>query len=242
MNFDISSISLGYQNGELKPKDIANQVEAMFMELLIESMENSVEAEGGLYGDSASSEIYRGLFRQELAIALSSDLETPLRYQLEEAIARASSEAGSPEAGAYGTTTPATVSPTVSGEVGGRAAEGMLAPGRTLPVDGRITSVPGWREDPITGERRHHDGIDIAAPEGTPVRATETGRVVESGPRGSYGNTVVVETSNGRRMLYAHNQVNTVRVGDVVRAGDVIALVGSTGRSTGPHVHFEVTE
>lgn len=212
MNFDISSISAGYANGELKPADIANQVEAMFMELLIESMEQSVEAEDGLYGDSASSEIYRGLFRQELASALSADLETPLRYQLEEAISRAASEAGD-----------------------GNSLE-------LLPVEGRITSVPGWREDPITGGRRFHRGTDIAAPEGTPVRATETGKVVESGVRGTFGNTVVVETTNGRRLLHAHNQINTVSVGDIVRAGDVIALVGTTGRSTGPHVHFEVTE
>ncbi len=226
MNFDISSISAGYANGELKPSDIANQVEAMFMELLIESMEQSVEAEGGLYGDSASSEIYRGIFRQELAIALSADLETPLRYQLEEAIARAASQSSISEG-------------VDAGSGRGAAPESLPA---VLPVDGRITSVPGWREDPITGERRFHRGTDIAAPEGTPVRATETGRVVESGLRGTFGNTVVVETAGGRQLLYAHNQVNTVSVGDVVRAGDVIALVGSTGRSTGPHIHFEVSE
>jgi len=230
MNFDVSSISAGYANGELKPADIANQVEAMFMELLIKSMEDSVEADGGLYGDSASSEIYRGLFRQELAVALSADLETPLRYQLEEAIARASSEAGVSE-------------PAVGVDLGNVRVAGpderALEP---LPVEGPITSAPGWREDPLTGERRFHRGTDIAAPAGTPVRVTEAGRVVESGPRGTFGNTVVVETANGRRLLFAHNQANTVSVGDLVRAGDVIALVGSTGRSTGPHVHFEVTE
>jgi len=66
------------------------------------------------------------------------------------------------------------------------------------------------------------------------------GRVVESGSKGSFGNTVVVETNDGRKMLYGHNNQNFVQVGDWVSCGDIIAEVGSTGRATGPHVHFEV--
>ena len=216
MNFDISNIRNAYQSGEMKPAEVAKQVEAMFMEILIKSMEKSVEAEGGLYGDSATSEIYRGMFRQELAFALSSDLQSPLRQQLEEAISERSSAASQPVP--------------------------SIEPASQLPVDGTISSARGWRRDPISGEMKFHYGTDIAAPEGTPIKATESGRVVESGSKGGYGNAVVVETSDGHKMLYAHNLENRVEVGDTVRRGDVIALVGSTGRSTGPHVHFEVTE
>jgi murein DD-endopeptidase MepM/ murein hydrolase activator NlpD len=110
-----------------------------------------------------------------------------------------------------------------------------------MPVSGVISSPIGWRQDPINGQMRFHKGIDIAAPAGTLVKAVAGGTVVESGDRGGYGNTVVIETDDGRRMLFAHNELNFVRVGERVEQGDAIARVGSTGRATGPHVHFEVT-
>jgi murein DD-endopeptidase MepM/ murein hydrolase activator NlpD len=109
-----------------------------------------------------------------------------------------------------------------------------------LPVAGQITSLRGWRLDPVNGELRFHAGVDIAAMAGSPVRAVADGRVVESGAKGGYGNSVVVETDDGRTMLYAHNHRNLVQAGDRVTRGDAIALVGATGRATGPHVHFEV--
>jgi murein DD-endopeptidase MepM/ murein hydrolase activator NlpD len=107
-------------------------------------------------------------------------------------------------------------------------------------VDGRVTSQEGWRRDPINGHTKYHAGTDIAAPAGTPIRAVEPGRVIESGVKGGYGNTVVIQTEDGRKMLYAHNRQNLVQVGDWVSRGESVAEVGSTGRSTGPHVHFEV--
>ncbi len=218
MDLDISSITNQVQAGEMGPKEIASQVQAMFMEVLLKTMEDSVEAEGGLYGDSSTSDIYRGMLRQELAIAMSNDLDGPLVQELEKAIRERSATA-------------ATAVP---------VAESTSA--RSLPVNGRVSSPEGWRRDPITGEVRYHRGTDIAAPNGTPIQAVSSGRVVESGKKGGYGNAVVVEVDDGRKMLYAHNLVNHVKVGDRVRQGEVIAQVGSTGRSTGPHVHFEVTE
>lgn len=85
-----------------------------------------------------------------------------------------------------------------------------------------------------------HDGIDIRAPEGTPVQAAERGRVVFSGTRRGYGNTVVIRHPNGVKTVYAHNQSNWVEVGQAVRRGEVIATVGRTGRTTGSVLHFEV--
>lgn len=108
-----------------------------------------------------------------------------------------------------------------------------------LPVSGHITSGVGMRIDPIDGVWRHHNGIDIAVPTGTPVNAVAGGTVIYSGLRSGYGYTVLLEHDNGMITLYGHNSQNTVSPGQAIKKGDTIALAGSTGRSTGPHVHFE---
>ncbi len=108
-----------------------------------------------------------------------------------------------------------------------------------LPIQGVITSLTGLRHDPIDGMLRFHQGVDIAIPEGTLVKPVAAGTVVFSGWRSGYGNTVVVQHSDGMTTLYAHNRLNTVKLGDAVDRETAIALSGSTGRSTGPHLHFE---
>ncbi|ACL65943.1 Peptidase M23 [Anaeromyxobacter dehalogenans 2CP-1] len=116
-----------------------------------------------------------------------------------------------------------------------------VAPGAlAAPLLGRLTSAFGPRADPLTGAATRHDGVDVAAPEGTPVRAPAAGVVVRAGPRGGYGNAVEVDHGGGLLTLYGHAAEVRVRPGQVVAAGDELALVGSTGRSTGPHLHFEV--
>jgi murein DD-endopeptidase MepM/ murein hydrolase activator NlpD len=109
-----------------------------------------------------------------------------------------------------------------------------------FPAEGKITSRYGLRYDPIDGRLKHHNGVDIAMPEGSPIRSVAAGRVVFSGFSSGYGKTVIVEHENGLTSLYAHNSINLVKVGDVVDERKVIALSGSTGRSTGPHLHFEL--
>lgn len=110
-----------------------------------------------------------------------------------------------------------------------------------LPVEnGVITSGVGLRVDPFgSGKLVFHHGVDIAVPVGTPVKATRKGHVVFAGERNGYGATVVVEHSNGDRTLYGHNSLLRVKRGDPVDAGTVIAFSGNSGRSTGPHVHYE---
>lgn len=110
---------------------------------------------------------------------------------------------------------------------------------RDLPVQGRITSVAGFRDDPIDGKLRHHNGLDIAAPTGTPVKPVASGTVIFSGWKPGYGNTVVLEHDDGMTTVYAHHSSNNVSEGTQVNRDTVIALTGSTGRSTGPHLHFE---
>ena len=107
------------------------------------------------------------------------------------------------------------------------------------PVGGVITSGVGMRIDPIDGKLRHHNGIDIAIPEGTPVTSVAPGVVVYSGQRPGYGYTVLVEHYSGMISLYGHNSRLEAIQGQAVDRDTVIALSGNTGRSTGPHLHFE---
>ncbi|GAB2490288.1 M23 family metallopeptidase [Arenimonas alkanexedens] len=109
-----------------------------------------------------------------------------------------------------------------------------------MPAPGYISSRYGGRNDPFGRGRSHHQGIDIDANTGDPVTAAAEGVVSFSGIRGGYGNVVEIDHGNGYKTLYAHNSANLVKVGDVVRSGQRIARVGSTGRSTGSHLHFEV--
>lgn len=110
------------------------------------------------------------------------------------------------------------------------------------PVSGRISSSYGYRTHPRTGLRQFHTGVDISVPRGSEVRATADGIVSFAGWTTNSGNVVVIEHGYGFSTAYAHNQRNIVKVGDRVRRNDPIALSGSTGRSTGPHVHYEVWE
>ena len=106
------------------------------------------------------------------------------------------------------------------------------------PVQGRISSDYGYRQ--IFGGLNFHRGVDIPAPMGTAVHAAADGTVIFAGVKGSYGNLVIIDHGNGFETLYGHNSGFLVKAGDVVKRGQTIAAVGSTGRSTGPHCHFEV--
>ncbi len=108
------------------------------------------------------------------------------------------------------------------------------------PVGGTITSQFGWRTDPFNGSHRFHSGIDIAAAAGTPVYVPQNGIVVFAGNYGGYGNVVVIDHGYDLYTLYGHTSTYYVRPGQSVYRGQAIAAVGSTGRSTGPHLHFEV--
>lgn len=109
----------------------------------------------------------------------------------------------------------------------------------TTPISGRITSPFGYRIHPITQEQDFHTGIDIAAAEGTAIHAAASGTVVEADHSSSYGNYLILRHSDGFQTVYCHCSRLIAKEGDRVRKGDRIAAVGSTGISTGPHLHFE---
>jgi len=109
------------------------------------------------------------------------------------------------------------------------------------PVEeGWLSSLYGKRSDPFTGKQEFHRGLDFAGKKGSEVIAAADGVVIWSARRSGYGNTVEINHGNGYVTRYGHNLKNLVKVGDTVKKGQQIALMGSTGRSTGPHVHFEV--
>jgi murein DD-endopeptidase MepM/ murein hydrolase activator NlpD len=110
------------------------------------------------------------------------------------------------------------------------------------PVRGWVSSEFGYRISPFTGERAFHQGIDVATPEGMPIIAPANGMIEFVGVQGNYGNTLVIRHGAGLSTLFGHLQAALVAEGQMVRRGQQIALVGNTGRSTGPHVHYEVRQ
>lgn len=107
-------------------------------------------------------------------------------------------------------------------------------------VKGWMSSAFGRRTDPFTGRIASHEGVDFAGKEGSSIVTVASGVVTWSGERSGYGQMVEINHNGGFMTRYAHNKENIVKVGDIVKKGEAIALMGSSGRSTGPHVHFEV--
>ncbi len=114
------------------------------------------------------------------------------------------------------------------------------APHFILPVAGKPTSGYGMRADPVHGNLVNHTGFDLAAATGTQVSAAAPGTVIHAGPAGTYGNLVTLRHENGFETRYAHLSAVDVRVGDLVSEGQDLGKIGTTGHSTGPHLHFEI--
>ena len=121
-----------------------------------------------------------------------------------------------------------------------RSDVAVRSTGFRWPIMGRINSPFGWRQHPVTRRRDFHTGIDIKANRNDPIKAAGSGRVVYSGWMGGYGKVLVIEHNNGQSTLYAHCSTLLAGKGASVSSGQLIAKIGTTGRSTGPHLHFEV--
>jgi murein DD-endopeptidase MepM/ murein hydrolase activator NlpD len=123
-----------------------------------------------------------------------------------------------------------------------RSEELKLALGELFvyPVRGRLSSSYGWRNDPVSGARRFHAALDMAANTGTPVKASMDGRVATVGVNSVYGKYIILSHSGGFQTLYAHLNAVSVTQGSHANQGSKIGEVGSTGYSTGPHLHFAV--
>ncbi len=201
---------------------VAQEFESLFIQQLLSVMRPESD-EDSLFPGSAGQDIYASMMDQALGQALAQrggiGLSKPLFERLEQQGENAS-----------GSASPVAAQPAESLEK--RFARALSSY--------RVTSPVGWRNDPFTGEQRFHRGVDLAFDEGAEVSSLTSGKVVFSGYQTGYGNTVLVEGPGGVRVRYAHLKELSVEQGKEIAKGEQIGLAGSTGRSTGPHLHLEV--
>ncbi|MBC3899119.1 peptidoglycan DD-metalloendopeptidase family protein [Acetobacterium malicum] len=184
---------------------------------------------------------------EEAEAATSADIEGQLqayyeqqRAAAEQAAAQNSGNSGATDgtAGGEGGDTSTPGGGDTSG--GGTTAPPEYSSSYVWPCGGNITSEFGWRIHPIYGDSRFHAGVDIGASSGTPVACAGNGTVISAGWNGGYGNCVIVDIGNGLSAVYAHLSAINVSSGETVSAGQTVGAVGSTGDSTGSHLHYEV--
>jgi len=241
--------------------ELAAQFESMLMLEMIKQMRKSLLDEQA-DGEGLGNETYSSTIDSELAIHLSKAGGLGLTPMLVDAWERQQGAVrpgttltraeGLPvPAAAPGTATVPTPTVSVNRPVTSYAHVAPANPPASkveessplsLQMPGRVSSAYGWRSDPLKGHARFHGGIDLAARYGTSVPAAAGGTVVSAGEQGGYGLTVVVRHENGFESRYAHLASLDVQAGDRVTQGQQVGRVGSTGRSTGPHLHFEVMQ
>jgi murein DD-endopeptidase MepM/ murein hydrolase activator NlpD len=232
------------QTGNATPKEKQKAaqefVSLLFLEVL-KAMRASIPKGGLFESDSLQSDVYMTLADTEVSRAIAGREGMGLRKMIEKALDRSAGKAM--ESGATKALDSNAARPLEHSALkthGGGIAEDHHSHDFDPPATGVVSSGFGFRADPFTGESKFHKGLDIAAPLGSPIKAAAAGKVVFSGWADGYGNLVTLDHGDGITTRYAHTAANLVNPGDDVAAGQEIALVGSTGRSTAPHLHFEV--
>lgn len=208
----------------LSPKEVAQEFESLFLAQLLNIMQESVDS-SGLFEGGPGKEIYMSMMNQEMGRALAAGGGMGLSRLVEPYLSKQTGLG--PSSG-------------VDRIPGGpeTRTENLKNPDELSGFS--VSSKLGWRNDPITGERRFHRGVDYAAPLGTDVRSLSAGQVVFAGRQGGYGNSVIVESESGVRTRYAHLSEVGVTKGEEVSRGQEIGKVGDSGRATGPHLHLEM--
>ena len=199
-----------------KLKEACKQFESIFTYEMLKSMRNSIQ-KCDLFSGGQAEEVYQSMLDQELSKNMAGNGSNSIADLLYQQFKQMDDISGNRDTG---------------------STNDKSLP--VLPLKARISSSFGWRKDPLTGQKKFHDGIDLAAKEGTDVKAVMAGRVQITDNQKGYGKVVVLDHGHGFTTLYAHNSDIMVKAGDWVTKGAAIAKVGSTGRSTGPHLHFEV--
>jgi murein DD-endopeptidase MepM/ murein hydrolase activator NlpD len=211
-------------------RQAAQAFEALFLQTLVQRMRES-QLEEGFFGTGTGGAVYDGMFEQFLADELAEQGPLGIAHLLEERWL-GSGEAVNDD-----------VTRLASAERADMAYRSVMDSGREAAVvEAPLAPVSGgfgWRRDPIDGSHRFHGGIDLAAPAGTPVLSLAPGRVATVGERGGYGLRIEVEHAGGWFTTYSHLSGADVAPGDPVLRGQRIGVVGNSGRSTGPHLHFE---
>ncbi len=222
-------------------RELAHEFEAMFLSQMLKQMRQSMALAGDEEGDGFGKAAFTETFDTELARHISAGGGIGIASVIMEAFERRSGER--PEA-VSPTTAPTSLPVPVRRPAVPRVERPVARPddaGEPVAL-GPVSSAFGWRRDPINGQSRFHKGVDIKAAYGQAVPSVAPGRVVSAGTQGGYGLTVVVEHDSGIRTRYAHLSAVAVEPGEVVGRGQDVGRVGSSGRSTGPHLHFEVLE
>jgi murein DD-endopeptidase MepM/ murein hydrolase activator NlpD len=208
------------------PEEVAREFEAILFTQMISAMRKTVP-QSDLLEASPDRQMLDGAFDQEIARSLVARGDLGVAKEIAAQLRGRTSAASSSAAGLAPSSGAAAV------------RRGSLASPLAEPA--RVASGFGTRIDPIDGEPAFHAGIDLEAPLGADVRAVAAGKVVFSGERGRAGNLVEVEHADGSVSSYAHLGQRLVAEGAAVAAGTLLGTVGSTGRTTGPHLHFAVT-
>jgi murein DD-endopeptidase MepM/ murein hydrolase activator NlpD len=218
-------------------KRLAQQFEAMLMTQMLREMRRSMvddDEEGKENGfgtetmtDTADVELGSALSRAG-GIGLTNSLLKAFERQMAGTIQATESKAAGNTSGA--SAPPEAVESTSTKPL----------PLSEVTAPARVSSRFGWRQDPLTGEASFHQGVDIAVAYGRDVKAAADGVVSFAGVQNGYGNTVVIDHQDGRQTRYAHLSQELVRAGDPVTEGQVLGKSGNSGRSTGPHLHFEM--
>jgi murein DD-endopeptidase MepM/ murein hydrolase activator NlpD len=223
----------------------AQEFESIFIAHMLKVMRETIQESGLLEGGLGKS-IYTEMFDQEVALSLAKRGALGISNLLERSISAdiAADEKNktdqSPDADPARTLeTPSLSAPDGSGKTSVQQRE---ITDFQLPVRGPVSSDFGMRKDPFSRQSKFHKGLDLAAPEGMNIVPALPGTVISAGYENGYGNTVLVQHSGGLQTRYGHLGSICVSVGDTIASENVLGTVGSTGRSTGAHLHFEVIQ
>lgn len=206
-----------------KLRQACRMFEAQFLKMMLGEMRKTVDKSDDILGGGIGEETFQDMMDQALTDSVTKGGSMGLADMLESQLSQTHTTRPSGALSAYQSQL---------------ASSAELA----MPVEGVVSSTFGPRTNPISGEHQEHQGLDLAAPEGSPVAAAKSGVVSFAGERGGYGNLVVIEHADGTSTRYGHLSQIQVGEGQRVTAGQVVGLVGSTGDSTGPHLHFELRD
>jgi murein DD-endopeptidase MepM/ murein hydrolase activator NlpD len=227
-------------------KSATQEFEALFLSYMLKVMRSTVESEKE-ETSSLGKDVYMEMFDNEIALNIARVRSLGIGEMMYRQLTAQSSKNREPDSNssskrieADSPLLPIDSSAHGKPESSVQEGSGNLDGSFVAPIEGELTSAYGLRRHPLTQKARFHQGLDIAAPAGTPFRAAQSGTVIFSGVLGGYGNTIILEHAEGYRTLYAHAAKLLVSQGESVGAKQAIGIVGNTGRSTGTHLHFEL--
>lgn len=228
-------------------KKASQEFESIFMAYLLKVMRETIQESGLTEGGGFGKSIYTEMFDQEISVSMAKrgtlgiadllykNLSAMAANDVQSGDAKPKESPGADPATSYSTgDTPA------SGPAVSKVSNGPEISDLQLPVSAPISSAFGLRRDPLSHQVRFHKGVDLAAPTGMKVIAPLPGTVISAGYQIGYGNSIVIQHAGGLQTRYGHLEKVNVKAGDAVTAEEVLGTVGNTGRSTGPHLHFEV--